>query len=390
MKVGFYVQRVASAPGFEDVVSAHVQLPLHTIQLLRAAGHDVHLITTEYGAHRSLPNSLPADIPLHTVAYGSRQGDEPVMYTGRKWGIRPLKLIKQLDQFKQIVDMEGFDVMHFFGSSGIAYLAGLLKTMGVRAPIILTINSGRILTKIPGSLIFWRKLSAVITSTEYLKRQLQSEGLEVEVIKHGTVRDFGHEIRNNRAKTSPQRVLFWRDPSYENGADVCLSVYQELASKYPDVSFDLAVRPHWKPVADIRKLPRDYANVHLYEFPYQNGITIEKLLTEAICVLLPFRELSTHPQFAVLESLQAGCAVVTTALDSNFEIIENKKNGYLVPVGDISATIKTVEMLLNDREHASKIGEQAAIDMASDWNWNHYISEIQQVYASVLRKQKKS
>jgi len=389
MKVGFYVHRVASAPGFENVVSAHVQLPLHTLNLLHAQGHNVHLITTEYGAHLSLPNFLSPDIPLYTVAYGSLQGDELVMYTGRKRGIRPLKLIKQLFQFKQIVDKEKYDILHFSGSSGMVFLAGLLSLIGVRTPIILTINIGKGPARFPGSLFFWKKISAVITSTEFFKGKLKLEGIDIEVIKHGTIRNFSQETLKAPIETSRHRVLFWRDPSYENGTDICLKVYKKLASKYPDVNFDLAVRPHWKPVADLKKLSQDYTNINLFEFPYQDGITIEKLMAEAICVLLPFRELSTHPQFAVLESLQAGIAVVTTALDSNLEIIENQKNGYLVPVGDIQGTAEIVEMLLNDREHAKKIGAQAAVDIALNWNWNNYISEILRVYSGALYKSRK-
>ena len=45
MKIAFYVQRVASAPGFRNNISAHVQLPVKTMLLLRERGHDVELIT---------------------------------------------------------------------------------------------------------------------------------------------------------------------------------------------------------------------------------------------------------------------------------------------------------------------------------------------------------
>lgn len=388
MKIGLYVQRVASALGFENVVSAHVQLPLYTMKLLRDAGHTVQLITTEFGENRSLPNCLPKGVTVHQVAYGTRQDDDLVMYVGNRLGIHPGKLIRQLLQLKRIAEEEKYHILHVFGSNRLVYLAGLLRVIGINTPIVLTINTGHFPERFWFvAQHFWKRISAVITSTEFLKRKLETQGIATEAIKHGVVRDIRQEIRQARVDTRPHRVLFWRDPSMENGADICLQVYKDLAPRFPDVSFDLAVRPHWRPVAGLRELSEEYPNVNLYEFPYGHGITIAKLLAESVCVLLPFRELSAHPQFAVLESMQAGAAVVTTALDSNFELIDPGRNGYLVPPGDAPATVEAVERLLTDREHAIEIGNRAAEKTATTWNWDSYISELVQVYIQVIGQQ---
>ena len=380
MKVGFYIQRVASAPGFENVVSAHVQLPVKTMNLLRGEGHEVQLITTEFGENRTLPDCVPTDVTIHKVIYGSYQGDDLVMFTGNKSGLRPLKLIKQLFQLKHIIEKEKFDILHFSGSNRIVYLLGLLSLISVLPPIVLTINTGQLSEHSPAKRFFWKKVSAVITSTEFFKRKLAAEGITAVVIKHGTPQDFKQEIHKIRVNSPRHRVLFWRDPSIENGTDVCLKVFEQLAPKYPGVSFDLAVRPHWKPVAGIKKLSAAYDNVSLYEFPYERGITIAELLAESICVLLPFRELSTHPQISALESLQASTAVVTTALDSNFELIESGRNGYLMPVGDVQKTTEIVKMLLDNRKHAARIGECASLDIARKWNWDNYVSQLLSIY----------
>ena len=74
MKIAFYVQRVASAPGFRNNISAHVQLPVKTMLLLRERGHDVELITTEFGADLELPEIIDDSFTIRQVPYGTKQG----------------------------------------------------------------------------------------------------------------------------------------------------------------------------------------------------------------------------------------------------------------------------------------------------------------------------
>lgn len=383
MKIGFYVQRVAGAPGFENVVSAHVQLPLYTMQLLQEQGHDVQLITTRFSNDLTLPNCLPEGTKVHQVSYGTRQGDSLVMFVGNKSGIRPLKLIEQLWQIRSIVQQEKYDVLHFAGSSRIAYLAGLLAYLGINTPIVLTINVGDFSERfILLRNLLWRRISTIITSTTFYKDICELKGLKTRILKHGIIRQINipKEPDGTSSGFPKSRVLFWRDPSWENGADLCLQVYKVLAPKFPDVNFDLAVRPHWNPVSGLKELSESFPNVHVYEFPYKDGITLDYLLSTATCVLLPFRELSTHPQFAVMESMLASTATITTALESNHELIEHKRNGFLVPVNDVEETIEIITYLLNKPEKAAEIGQQAFEDINSAWNWNNYVSELIGIY----------
>ena len=67
MKVAYFAKEVSVQPGFEHVLSAHVQIALHSMNLIRGAGHSVELITTEFGDGDVLPAMLPFDIPIHRV-----------------------------------------------------------------------------------------------------------------------------------------------------------------------------------------------------------------------------------------------------------------------------------------------------------------------------------
>src|SRR5690606_13818563 len=121
-------------------------------------------------------------------------------------------------------------------------------------------------------------------------------------VRHGIVRDLRAEIRDE-VIGEKRRVLFWRDPSLNNGADVCAKVYDMLAPEFPDISFDMAIRPHWSAVEGLDELAAKHENVNIYRFPYEDGITLPKLVLESLCVMLPFRRMTICPQLAIAESL---------------------------------------------------------------------------------------
>lgn len=384
MKIGFIVTEVSSAPGFENNVSAHVQLPLHTMRLLIDAGHTVQLITTKFQKNHTLPVCLPEGIKIHQVVDGRRRGNGLVMEVGFKKGIRPLRFIKQLLHIKKIVITEKYDILHFFGSYRMAYFAGLMSLIGVKTPLVLTCNfAPPPKTYWTPTKYLWNRLSLIITSTEFLRNKFKTAGIMSEVCPHGIVRNIEEEIAKIPSNL-PHRVLFWRDPSWENGADICLEVYKHLAPRFPDVSFDLAIRPHWHPVNGIKEICEEHPNINVYYFPYEHGISLPQLIAESICILLPFRELSTHPQFSVMESMISGVPVVTTAIDSNNELIDSSLNSYLVPAGDVQLTINIIEKLLVDRMFASYIGKQASKHIHRNWNWGGYISKLVDKYSGLI------
>jgi hypothetical protein len=374
VRIAFFVTEVASAPGFEDVVSAHVQVPLHVLRLLAAAGHDVELITNRWEGDRVRPRCLP-DVPVHQVTDGRRRGGL-TMHVGPTRGVRPARLAAQFAELRELIARRDYDVVHVWGANRMAYLGATLRALGFEGALFLGMEQARLPDPYwPALRPLWNAYTGIVTGTHYLGDRLRAAGLPVTVLRHGVVRRLPPVDA-----AAAHRVLFWRDPSWENGADVCLDVFRALAPRHPEVAFDLAVRPHWAPVAGIEALAASHPNVHVHAFPYPPGLTLERLLAESVCVLLPFRQLSTHPQLAVLESMGAARAVVTSEIGSNPELVISGHNGVLVAPGDVEGNVRAVEHLLSDRPHAAALGARAAASVAHGWGWDGYADRLLSLY----------
>jgi len=383
MKIGVFVSVVSGQKGFESNVSGHIQVPLRSIDELRESGHDVHLITNEFGEERSLPFCLPKNLQIHFVTDARNRGGVLERRGKPKEGFGVFRLMRQVSDIKRICREQQFDVLHLFGYNRTAHLAGGLRILGLKTPVVVTMFGTVFPERCP--LITnrtWKRVDAIITATSYVKETMEKQGLPITQIRHGLIRDLVAEVDGGELET-PHRVLFWRDMTVDNGADVAIAAYERLAPKYPNIHFDFAVRPHWEPIDGMDEIASAHANIHIYRFPYEEGITLPKLLLESICVVMPIRRMSIDPQLVIAETLAAGVPIITTDQRSNPEFVLDGETGYLVPLGDIDATTVALDRMLSDIEATAEMGRRGKLDIATRWNWNNYAEELLQVYEGV-------
>jgi glycosyltransferase involved in cell wall biosynthesis len=171
----------------------------------------------------------------------------------------------------------------------------------------------------------------------------------------------------------------------ENGADICLYIFKRLAPAYPNVSFDIAVRPHWAEIEGLDDAGREFENITIHRFPYEEGTTIDQLVAESICVFLPFRQLSVNPQLAILESMGAGRVVITTAIESNSEVVSDGTS-YLIDLCDLESMEAAIVHCVNNVESTALLGQLAAERIEKTWSWRTYISKLLVDYSKAIER----
>jgi glycosyltransferase involved in cell wall biosynthesis len=86
---------------------------------------------------------------------------------------------------------------------------------------------------------------------------------------------------------------------------------------------------------------------------------------------------------AVIEGMAAGCAVVATQLDGMLEVLEPRRNGLLVPPGDVGSLAEALILLAKDpglRQRLGSGGRQTAQGFTAE----KHAARIQSLYDSVL------
>jgi glycosyltransferase involved in cell wall biosynthesis len=384
MRIGHYVSVVSGQKGFENNVSGHIQLPLRAMELLANAGHEVHLITNEFGDDRSMPNCLPKSAKVHYVADGRNRGNVLERKGDFGSGFHPTRTIRQMKQMLTIAREEKFDVFHAYGVNRSAQLPGALRMMGLKVPTVGTLATAQFPERFPKPIsnALWKRVDAVLTATEFIQRKCQRHGVNVRLLRHGVIRDLAAELGDD-TPGERNRVLFWRDPSPENGVDVVMTTFENLAAKHPDVRFTMAIRPHWNEVPGIDEWAGRFDNIEVLRFPYKDGVTLPKIMFESLCVLMPIREMSIQPQLVIAESMTVGVPVIATDKDSTPELFEHGTSGMLFPEGDAEAATAALDDLLRDRPRLEAMGVHARSAIEQGWNWDHYVDELVEIYREI-------
>jgi hypothetical protein len=372
-KVAILFNKPGMTPGFEDMSSSHIQLPLETAAQLDEAGYPHVVITT------TIPSGLARPVILdklhastvYFVPDPNKQGASPVLKGGQVKGVYFLGMIKYLLAVRKIIVEQEVAVLHVFGTRKFALSAIFLRLFS-KIELIWTTETAESFPTLPIKILLQVFYKKALFTTKYVGSSYTF--LRKSLI---AVRGVSRKFEIQRADTL-SRVLFWRDASYENGADIALSVFQKLAPRYEEVEFTFAVRPHWSAVVRENDCS-SYKNIKFIEFPYPRGTTIESLLGESICVVFPFRELSTNPQLALVETLYAGIPVICSSVQSNAEMLGLANQNYELNDEVDKFAFHTEQNIISylDGSYATRLDLDK---FQSALEWHPYIAACQRLY----------
>jgi glycosyltransferase involved in cell wall biosynthesis len=86
----------------------------------------------------------------------------------------------------------------------------------------------------------------------------------------------------------------------------------------------------------------------------------------------------------VLESLAVGTPVITSANDGAMEIIEDKVNGYVVPIGDSKAIADRIRLLSKDTKLLKQLNNNAQRTIATKMSHAKTVSHMEQYFKKIL------
>ena len=378
-KIGIIVSEAKYPTNKLTTISAHVQVAVFTANILEKNNYDVTLITNKAPKEYRLPFIASKNLKVENIL-------ENILKKWPKKGIYWLKVALFIHQLWRI--MPQFDILHFFGTNKTALLVGLIKIIRISKTILfITLHNFKLPRYFLLRLLIrkiLRKIDCIITLTSYTKLQLVQCGLEensIIVMRPGIQNRIVGKENATISKFKPF-VLFWRNADWENGADICFGAFKQLNSKYPHINFVFAIRPGCYYDDELLKISRTHKNINVLFYPYPNNIRIVDLLTFAKIAVLPFRKLSINPQFAILETLATGTPLITSNIESNNEIVQNRKTSILIPP-KIDEVVRAVKELLDNPYLAKDMSRVAKNTVQSEWNWKKYERRLINMYMRV-------
>lgn len=165
------------------------------------------------------------------------------------------------------------------------------------------------------------------------------------------------------------------------GQDMALEAFAMVAKNDPSLSLHfyggdmgLAKNRSYRLVLEARAHAVGLsARIHFHDFVADTSA----LLATGFAAL----NFSTSESFSmtVLEASGCGLPVVATLSGGPQEILIEGKTGYLIPVGDVSAAARAIEMLAADPKNAFAMGQAGAEHVTRNFSRDHFAQSLREL-----------
>ncbi|NET90083.1 MAG: glycosyltransferase family 4 protein [Kamptonema sp. SIO1D9] len=339
---------------------------------LRQRGHDARCFS-------STAQPLPVATQADYLCYGTTSRLRTLLQTANPWAVRRLKQV--LQEFQP-------DVVHVF--LFLTQLSPLILPLIKDIPsiyyavwyrAICPVGTKLLPDKTPCQVTFgvpcyqnhclplrdwlplrfqmkqWQKqrhhFNLFVAASEAVKqRMLEAEISPVEVVWHGVPLE-----PQRPALKAPPTIAFAARLVKEKGAEVLLRAFAEVTAKIPAAKLYLVGDG-----LERESLQRQIKELHLTENVVMPGqmprLEMEALFATAWVQVVP--SLWAEPfGLIVANAMMRGTAVIASATGGLKDLIKPGENGFLVPPGDVQALAEKLLILLQNRELAETLGENA-------------------------------
>ena len=181
-------------------------------------------------------------------------------------------------------------------------------------------------------------------------------------------------------RPAARRIVTVANLRREKGHDVLLDAAASVLRRFPDAHFDIIGAGPERAALEARAAALAIAGGvsflgHCEDIPAR--------LAAADLFVLPSRS-EAFPN-AVLEAMAMGVPAIASAIGGLLEVIEDQRNGLLVPPGDAAALAAAIGALLADPIRAAQMGA-AARARAEEFSFTRMVASFERVYLTTRER----
>jgi teichuronic acid biosynthesis glycosyltransferase TuaC len=284
-----------------------------------------------------------------------------------------------------------FDIIHAHVALPDGF-AGILIKEQFKKPMVVTIhgadlqvtsNRNKACRKALSTV--FKKADRIITVSTKLKKILENNfgfSDKVTVISNGIEIDSVVTTNMNRLDSNSKIILSVSRLIESKGLDLNIKAISRLITHYPNLKY--IVIGSGPEMNHLRQLVHNLnleKNVDfLGELPYEK---VMYYMSQADIFSLP----SWREGFGIvyLEAMANGKCVIACEGEGFTEVMENSNAGLLVKPRDLESLIQKMDYLLNNPDHAKKIGERARNLVLNNYTWVENARRNIQIYNEIMQ-----
>ncbi len=315
----------------------------------------------------------------------------PIIRNWTEWNYYSLELFdnwakNQIDQCDLFVGWSGYSFRSLQkakalgavtiierGSSHIVFQKEILEEEYAKYGVKNKSMDSRIIEK---ELLEYQEADYISIPSGFVKETFINKGFDQNKLIHIP---YGVDLLNFKQISKPDktfRVIFLGSLTLRKGLHYLLQAFAEL--KLPDAELILigSISP------EIKQFLAQYSGSYLYvgEKPH---LDLYKYLSTGSVFVLP--SLEEGLAMVILQAMACGLPVICTKNTGAADIIQNGKEGFIIPIRDVNS-LKEKILYLYEHEDERRFMSKMALKRAKEFTWDIYGEKITNKYKKVLEK----
>jgi len=357
-------------------------------QFLVRRGHAVDVITER--ADESLPEfEVMEGINVYRVSFTKIRG-----FTFITSLLSMLRTLWRLDR------RVSYDLIHSIAEAPTSQVGTLFKKWRKR-PYLITIQGGHLQKRDFGvnlrnrllkRLVGWsfRNADGVHAISRMLAEEAKKLGAgDVIILPNGVKPETfkfvpKEEARSKLGISSSEKVIISVSRLIpRKGTHHVIKAFARLLPRFPELRLLIVGDGVWK--EELERLARELGVANRVDF---KGFVPHERLGEILPAADVFALTPEYEGLGIvfIEALACGVPVVASSVGGILDIIENGRNGFLVPPGDVEKLLDALEKLLTNDDLQRKFREEGLRVVREKFLWENILSRIEELYQSLIVK----
>lgn len=229
----------------------------------------------------------------------------------------------------------------------------------------------------------YKKVSAFIAPTEFMKRELLEAGIPESKIYR--INTFAKPQARWVPDLSDRYILFVGRLARYKGIDTAIEAFSRIEDR-TNVTFRIVGDENDSDSERVKNLAKRLRSKKIAFLPFERDKKkLLEVIQKSLFVLVPSENYENLPN-TVLESFSCGRPVIATRIGSLPDIITDRQEGLLFDFGNVNDLSQKMEyLILHDRQR-EQMGQNAYHKLLKEYSEEEHLNRLLRVFSSVTGK----
>ena len=181
-------------------------------------------------------------------------------------------------------------------------------------------------------------------------------------IKNGAIDRY---VEFEAIKPSPHSLIYLGRLEEYKGIRELIAGFSQVAEKFPEAKL------HIYGTGPLSDFCQKHSNSQIIYHGFTDE-SLRKIAESEIFILPSYIE---GLSLSLIDATMLGKAIITTNIDGNPEVVEDQRNGLLIPAKDSDALAQAIEKLLSNPKLVEKFGYQSRLKYLQEFDYEKIIHE---------------